>query len=55
METIEPCDVSAAHLRARYKIHALVDIEGRPVNLRLIGGQVASCTEFDALTDVCAA
>ncbi|WP_373415028.1 transposase [Ensifer aridi] len=33
------------------KIHALVDAEGRPVNLRLTGGRVADCTEADALTD----
>lgn len=33
------------------KIHALVDAEGRPVALRLTGGQVADCTEADALTD----
>lgn len=33
------------------KIHALVDAEGRPVNLRLTGGQVADCTQADALTD----
>ncbi|MEE9987487.1 MAG: IS5 family transposase [Agrobacterium pusense] len=33
------------------KIHALVDAEGRPVTLRLTGGQIADCTEADALTD----
>ena len=33
------------------KIHALVDAEGRPVNLRLTGGQVADGTQPDALTD----
>ncbi len=33
------------------KIHALVDAEGRPVNLRLTGGQVADCTQADELTD----
>jgi len=33
------------------KIHALVDAEGRPVNLRLTGGQIADCTQADALTD----
>ncbi|KJS40034.1 MAG: transposase [Rhodospirillaceae bacterium BRH_c57] len=33
------------------KIHALVDTEGRPVTLRLTGGQVADCTEADALID----
>ncbi len=33
------------------KIHALVDAEGRPVSLRLTGGQVADCVEADALTD----
>ncbi|NRQ17523.1 hypothetical protein BHMPCIPO_04785 [Ensifer sesbaniae] len=33
------------------KIHALVDAEGRPVNLRLIGGQIADGAEADALTD----
>ena len=27
------------------KIHALVDAEGRPVTLRLTGGQIADCTE----------
>ncbi|RVK41610.1 IS5 family transposase, partial [Sinorhizobium meliloti] len=27
------------------------DAEGRPVNLRLTGGQIADCTEADALTD----
>jgi len=32
------------------KIHALVDA-GRPVSLRLTGGQIADCTEADALTD----
>lgn len=31
------------------KIHALVDAEGCPVNLRLTGGQVADCTQADAL------
>ncbi|AEH81358.1 IS5 family transposase [Sinorhizobium meliloti] len=30
---------------------ARVDAEGRPVNLRLTGGQIADCTEADALTD----
>jgi hypothetical protein len=33
------------------KIHALVDRRGRPVNLRLTGGQVADCSEADALTE----
>lgn len=33
------------------KIHALVDAEGRPVTLRLTGGQIADCTKADALTD----
>ncbi|EPE93949.1 IS5 family transposase [Rhizobium grahamii] len=33
------------------KIHALVDAEGRPVSLRLTSGQIADCTEADALTD----
>jgi transposase len=33
------------------KIHALVDAEGRPVTLRLTGGQIADCAEADALTD----
>lgn len=33
------------------KIHALVDAEGRPVNPRLTGGQVADRTQADALTD----
>lgn len=34
------------------KIHALVDANGRPVTLRLTGGQVADCREADALLDV---
>jgi len=33
------------------KIHALVDAEGRPVNLRLTGGQIADCTQAEALID----
>jgi transposase len=33
------------------KIHALVDAEGRPVTLRLTGGQVADCREAEALLD----
>jgi len=33
------------------KIHALVDAEGRPVILRLTGGQVADCTQGEALID----
>lgn len=33
------------------KIHALVDAEGRPVSLRLTAGQVADCTQADALTE----
>ena len=33
------------------KIHALVDAEGRPVTLRLNGGQVADCREAEALFD----
>lgn len=33
------------------KIHALVDAEGRPVTLRLTGGQVADCTEAEVLID----
>ncbi len=33
------------------KIHALVDADGRPVALRLTGGQVADCVEADALTE----
>lgn len=33
------------------KIHALVDAEGRPVTLRLTGGQVADCIEAEALID----
>lgn len=33
------------------KIHALIDAEGRPVSLRLSGGQVADCTEAGALMD----
>ncbi|MFG1477000.1 IS5 family transposase [Xanthobacter agilis] len=33
------------------KIHALVDAEGRPVSLRLTAGQVADCSEADALID----
>ncbi|MBB6305758.1 transposase [Rhizobium leucaenae] len=37
--------------RITSKIHALVDAEGRPVTLRLTGGQVADCTEAEALTD----
>lgn len=32
-------------------IHALVDAEGRPVTLRLTGGQITDCTQTDALTD----
>lgn len=31
------------------KIHALVDAEGRPVTLRLTGGQVADSKEAEAL------
>lgn len=31
--------------------HALVDVEGQPVILRLTGGQIADCTQADALTD----
>ena len=31
------------------KIHALVDAEGRPVTLRLTGGQVADCRQADAM------
>ena len=31
------------------KVHALVDADGRPINLRLTGGQIADCTEADAL------
>jgi transposase len=33
------------------KIHALVDAEGRPVHLRLTAGQVADCTQADALIE----
>jgi transposase len=33
------------------KIHALVDAEGRPVNLSLTGGQVADCSQAEALLD----
>lgn len=33
------------------KIHALVDAEGRPVAPRLTAGQVADCTEAEALID----
>ena len=33
------------------KIHALVDAEGRPVTLRLTAGQIADCTEAEALLD----
>lgn len=33
------------------KIHALVDAEGRPVKFRLTGGQIADCTEAEALTE----
>lgn len=32
-------------------IHVLVGAESRPVILRLTGGQVANCTQADALTD----
>lgn len=32
------------------KIHALVDAGGRPVKLRLTGGQVADCMQADVLT-----
>ncbi len=38
-----PWDVPAGGLTS--KIHALVDAEGRPVNLRLTGGQIADCTK----------
>lgn len=33
------------------KIHALVNAEGRPVRLRLTAGQVADCSEADALIE----
>jgi len=33
------------------KLHALVDADGRPVTLRLTGGQIADCTEAEALID----
>jgi transposase len=33
------------------KIHALVDAAGRPVDLRLTAGQIADCSQADALTD----
>lgn len=33
------------------KIHALVDAEGRPVAFRLTGGQVADCTQAEALIE----
>jgi transposase len=33
------------------KIHALVDAEGRPIDLRLTAGQIADCSQTDALTD----
>lgn len=33
------------------KIHALVDAEGRPITLRLTGGQVADCRKAEALLD----
>lgn len=31
------------------KIHALVDAEGRPIDLRLTAGQIADCTQAEAL------
>jgi transposase len=31
------------------KLHALVDADGRPITLRLTGGQIADCTEAEAL------
>jgi hypothetical protein len=33
------------------KIHALVDAEGRPIELRLTGGQVHDACEAEALID----
>ena len=33
------------------KIHALVDAEGRPVTLTLTAGQVADCTQAEALIE----
>jgi transposase len=33
------------------KIHAIVHAEGRPVNLRLAGGQVADCSQAELLID----
>src|SRR5690606_25321809 len=33
------------------KIHALVDAEGRPVTLRLTAGQIADCTQGEALIE----
>lgn len=34
------------------KIHALVDAEGRPVTVHLTGGQIADCSQAEALIDV---
>jgi transposase len=31
------------------KIHAIVDAEGRPINLCLTGGQVADCSQAESL------
>jgi transposase len=33
------------------KIHAIVDAEGRPVNLCLTGGQVADCSQAEGLIE----
>ncbi|MBL3684654.1 hypothetical protein F2981_19675 (plasmid) [Sinorhizobium meliloti] len=42
MDTMAAWDVPG---RVTEQIHALVDAEGRPVNLRLTGGQIADCTQ----------
>ena len=33
------------------KIHAIVDAEGRPINLRLTGGQAADCSQAEGLIE----
>jgi len=33
------------------KIHAIVDAQGRPINLCLTGGQVADCSQADRLME----
>ncbi|MBB4315577.1 IS5 family transposase [Roseospira marina] len=48
-ETMAAWDVPVAGSRA--KSTRIVDAEGRPVSLRLTGGQVADCTETEALID----